>query len=293
MSRLLAAQATSPTTVRAALDAPAVLPVSAFTLASIEAPAVPLSVRSVTTDGATLLLGLDRRMTPDRTYELALAGCNDRAQFAGFRPARPAERDFDLWCMLPEHNRRDDTTGDLARFIACLQDVVDLLLAELDRWPEIFDLERAPAPFLELILSDLGSPFAFDLDELSKRRLASTLLEMYRQKGTAKGIRNAVRFFLGLEVTVTAFNAEGLTLGKSELGVDFVLNPADSFSRYAFCVEVGRILAPLERRHLRAIVNYLRPAHTHFVELVEPFPPALPDHWELGFSDLGDETVLH
>ncbi|MCU0699586.1 MAG: barstar family protein [Myxococcaceae bacterium] len=35
-------------------------------------------------------------------------------------------------------------TGDLFWFIACLQEVTDLLLADIDRWPDIFDLERAP-----------------------------------------------------------------------------------------------------------------------------------------------------
>ena len=31
----------------------------------------------------------------------------------------------------------------------------------------------------------------------------------------------------------------------------------------------------------------------HFVDLVEPFPPVIPDHWELGLSDLGESTDLH
>jgi hypothetical protein len=48
-----------------------------------------------------------------------------------------------------------------------------------------------------------------------------------------------------------------------------------------------------ERRQLRAIVEYLKPAHTHFVDLVEPLRPVLPNHWELGLSDLGERTDLH
>ena len=40
---------------------------------------------------------------------------------------------------------------------------------------EVFDLERAPEVFLDLILADLGNPFPFDLDELDKRRLDSIL----------------------------------------------------------------------------------------------------------------------
>jgi phage tail-like protein len=218
----------------------------------------------------------------------------DAAAFQGFRPPRHPRRRFDLWSMLPKHNRRSDTTGDLARFIACLQEVVDLLLAEVDRFPDLWDIERAPSPFLDLILRDLGNPFPFDLDELSKRRLATVLVEMYRQKGTAVGIRNAVRFFLGIEIeAITGLASTALVLGESELGVDWELGPSDRFARYAFDVKVGRVLTPTERKHLRAIVNYMKPAHTHFVSLQEPTAPLIPDHWELGVSEIGLTTSLH
>ena len=142
-------------------------------------------------------------------------------------------------------------------------------------------------------LRDLGNPFPFELDVMGKRRLASVLVEMYRQKGTAKGIQNAVRFFLGIEVSLTPFNADTLTLGESELGVDRVLGPSSRFARYAFNVEVGQVLTATERRHLRALVTYLKPAHTHFVDLLAPLPPAVLEHWELGLSELGETTDLH
>ena len=65
------------------------------------------------------------------------------------------------------------------------------------------------------------------------------------------------------------------------------------FARYAFDVKVGRVLTSTERKHLRAIVNYMKPAHTHFVNLIEPLPPIVPDHWELGLSELGETATLH
>lgn len=269
------------------------------------APAVPVRVVGVEVSGNALIATFDAEMTPDVEHEVRALGVTDlagnevlapfdQARFLGFRPPRPSNRRFDLWQMLPKHNRRDDTTGDLARFIACLQEVTDHLLFDVDLWPDLFDYERAPEPFLDLILRDLGNPFPFELDMQGKRRLASVLVEMYRQKGTAKGIQNAVRFFLGIDITaITAFNADTLVLGESPLGVDWVLGPSDRFARYAFNVVVARILTTLERKRLRAIVEYLKPAHTHFVDLVEPFPPILPDHWELGLSDLGENTDLH
>ena len=304
--RVVGAQALAQRTARVGFDEPVLLPTAAsFVLTPKSAPAVPVAVVSAVVDGSVVLLTLDTEMTPDVVHEVVALGVTDlfgnvvlapydRATFTGFRPARPQTRRFDLWRMLPKHNRRDDQTGDLFRFIACLQEVTDLLLADADRWPDIFDLERAPEAFVDLILRDLGNPFPFELDAMGKRRLASVLVEMYRQKGTAKGVQNAIRFFLGIDISaISPFNADTLILGESELGVDWVLGPSDRFARYAFNVEVARILGDRERKQLRAIVEYLKPAHTHFVDLVEPLPLVLPDHWELGLSDMGETTDLH
>jgi phage tail-like protein len=304
--RVVGAQALAQKSVRVAFDESVLLPSGAsFTLTPKSAPAVPVAVVAMVVEGSVVLLALDTEMTPDVVHEAVAVGVTDlfgnvvvgpydRATFTGFRPARPQTRRFDLWRMLPKHNRRDDQTGDLFRFIACLQETTDLLLADVDRWPDIFDLERAPEAFVDLILRDLGNPFPFELDAMGKRRLASVLVEMYRQKGTAKGIQNAIRFFLGIDISaITPFNADTLVLGESELGIDWVLGPSDRYARYAFNVEVARILADRERQQLRAIVEYLKPAHTHFVDLVEPLQLVLPNHWELGLSDLGETTELH
>ncbi|MDP1916412.1 MAG: phage tail protein [Myxococcales bacterium] len=304
--RLVSAQAVAQKQVRLVFDEPVALPSTATVqLTPVGAPAVPLVVVATQVDGNAVLVALDTEMTPDVEHEVQARGVTDlagnpvlspfdRVRFTGFRAPRPQSRRFELWQMLPKHNRREDTTGDLFRFIACLQELTDLLLADVDRWPDIFDLERGPESFLELILQDLGNPFPFELDVLGKRRLAAVLVEMYRQKGTVQGIKNAVRFFLGIDIiAITAFNADTLVLGESLLGVDWVLGPSDRFAKYAFNVVVARILAATERKQLRAIVEYLKPAHTHFVDLVEPFPPVIPDHWELGLSDLGETTDLH
>ena len=304
--RLVAAVARAPRVVRLAFDEPVtVVAPSAITLEALDAPAVPLTVVEASARDTLVDLTVSAETTPDARYRVTAAGVTDlhgnpcaspfdAVIVLGFRPARPAMRRFDLWSMLPKHNRRSDVTGDLARFIACLQEVLDLLLAEVDRFPDIFDLERAPPPFLDLILRDLGNPFPFDLDEIGERRLAAVLVEMYRQKGTAVGIRNAVRFFLGVDIgAITALAATALVLGESELGVDWELGPSDRFARYAFDVNVGRLLSATERKRLRAIVEYLKPAHTHFVNLIEPLPPRSFDHWEIGVSALGDTTLLH
>jgi phage tail-like protein len=303
--RLLAAQATSATEVRLAFDLQVTMPATAtITFASRSAPAVPLASASLTSAGSTISVTVTPPMTPDATYEVVVAGVLDtadqpvrapfdRAVFTGFHPQRPAARRFDLLAMLPRHARRDDVSGDLARFVACLQEVTDYLLAGIDRWTDLLDLERTPEWMLDLMLEDLGNPFPFALDELGKRRLSASLVDMYELKGTAVGVERAIRFFLGIESKVVAFATEALTLGESYLGFDWVLGPSNSFARYAFDIEVARVLTDEERSQLRTLVGFLRPAHTHFVSLVEPLPVTEPDHWVLGQSELDTEVRLH
>ena len=48
-----------------------------------------------------------------------------------------------------------------------------------------------------------------------------------------------------------------------------------------------------QEHQLRAVVEYLKPAHTHFVDLISPTPPPSYNHWEIGISELGLESDLH
>src|SRR5690606_30890094 len=304
--KVVGAQAVAPKVVRVGFDEPVtVTDPLGFVFEALDLPAVPVVAVDAESDGAAVQVTLDTEVTPDVRYRVTVTGVedakenpvvppDDSAVFTGYRPPRPASRRFDLWSMLPRHNRRDDVTGDLRRFIACLQETVDLLLAEGDRFSDIFDIERAPEGFLDLVLHDLGNPFPFDLGELDKRRLASVLVEMYRQKGTAVGIENVIRFFLGIDITaITPFNGTTLVLGESELGVDWELGPSDQFARYAFDVEVDIPLNTTESCQIRSFVDYLKTAHTHFVDLVEPMAHVFIDNGELGASELGVNTELH
>jgi phage tail-like protein len=276
-----------------------------YALNRLSAPAVAVvvgAVEPVTSSAVDVLT--DIPLTPGASYRVDVEGVTDAtgtaigaadgsAIFAGFLPPRPANRVFDLYRFLPEINRREDETGDLQRFLACLQEVTDLVLVDIDRFTDILDPDLAPEPFVDLMLGELGSPFAFDLSLVDKRRLLNVLVVMYREKGTAVGITNAIRFFLGLEVQITTYAGEALALGDSLLGEDWVLGPSSRFAALAFEVASPRLLGTEERRRLRQIVAYLKPAQTHFARLVEPVPPETVDPVELGQSELGESWILH
>lgn len=302
--RLLAAVAVSPSVVRLAFDEPVLVPESAtFEITAEDAPAVTPRVIAAAADGLLVDVTLTPVMSESRRYIIRVRGVADVAGngaappydtvvFIGWGPARPARRRFDLWSFLPKSNRRRDA-GALAAFIASLQEIVDILLATIDRMPDRWDIERASDADLDAILRDLGNPFGIELDVVEQRRLAASLVGMYRLKGTARGIREAIAFFLGLDAQIVAFTSTALVLGESELDFDWELGPSDRFSRYAFDVEVARALTDHERQIVREIVEWSKPAHTHFVELVEPEPIVEPDHWEVGESDLDETTLLH
>jgi phage tail-like protein len=287
-----------------ALDPDDALNPSLYSLVRASAPAVEASVVGVEpVTNASVDLLTDIALTPGALYRVTVTGVvdafgnpvlapNNMADFVGFQPARPARRRLELYQLLPMLNRREDQTGDLRRFLLCLQEVTDLLLADIDRFTDILDPDIAPEPFVDLMLRDLGSPFPFDLALPDKRRLLNVLVAVYREKGTSIGIRNAIRFFLGLEVEILSYAGEALILGDSLLGEDWILGASGAFSAYAFDVVSPRALTAEERKRVRLIVDYMKPAHTHF-RLVEPVIPEVIDHLELGLSELGETWLLH
>ncbi len=221
------------------------------------------------------------------------ASPNNQATFAGLVPSAPEGRDFDLWPMLPQLNRGEDDSGDLARFINCLQDLHTLQLYRIDTWTNILDFDLAPENFLDLMLQDLGFPFQIALSVLDKRRLLSILVRMYKQKGTAAGIKNAIRFFVGYEADVVVRPRPGLggwVLDYSILDVDTVLGGGTYYdpvlhgpdlaafsTNFDFIVKVGKPLAAAltadEDQKVRAVVDHMKAAHEHLIAVESVLPP--------------------
>lgn len=271
-------------------------------------PAVALSIVGVEADtDASVILTVDVDQTAGALYAVTVSNVEDLSGnpitvsgnvglFYGFAPAQPAGRHFDLAEFVPDMNLAEDETEDLARFLACLQEVTDQLLVDVDRWTSILDLDLAPEEFVDAMLVSMGNPFTdFDLTLADKRRLGRLLVAIYRQKGTAAGIVNAIRFFVGVEVTLRYPAFGGIwALGVSELGVDSVLGTSDAATRYSYWIVSPVLLTDEQRARMRRLATYMHPAHEHLLGFEEPTPPPPePNHWELGLSELGAETFLH
>ncbi len=292
--------------VNASLSNDALNPAN-YTFARLIAPAVDVEAASVSTIGSSEVeITTDISLTPGAPYTLTATDAEDLignefaaptnvTTFLAFEPPKPALRTFDLYRLLPLMNRQEDLTQHLAKFISCLQEVIDLTLYDIDRFPQIFDADLAPEGWLDMMLYDMGNPFPFELDETDKRRLLRVLVTMYQQKGAGVGIVNVVRFFMGLEVEIETYAGDGetLVLGESELGFDWTLGTDNAGQLYSFRVIAGQILTETQRSQISQIAEYMKPAHTHFLGIVEPEEPIVVDHLELGLSELGENWELH
>lgn len=307
--KLILAESRSHDVVRVTFDEPVegADDPAVWTFERLEAPSVAVTAVSVEQVSPSVFdIRLDIPITRGALYAVTASSSvedlrgngilapYDRAEFRGYECPPVEGRSFELWQMIPVENRRQDYTRDLYKTISVLQEVVDLLLCDIDRWTDILDVDLAAERYLDQMLITLGNPFTFELDAEEKRRLIRTLVDMYQLKGTKVGIIAVVRFFLGIEIDIVAFTEDAWILGVSELGVDTDLGPGTSRERYSFDVISPVLLTDDQRAQIRQIVEYMKPAHTHLIRIIEPTPPDVIDHLELGLSELGgDEWMLH
>jgi phage tail-like protein len=229
------------------------------------------------------------------------------AQFIAWTPpAWPGKRRFSIWYdLLAEKDRTGDTYGDLERMCSIWQDALDVKLWEIDSFDDLWDVDSMPESFCDALLADLGNPFGFDMTSIQKRKLIDLLIPSYAQRGTDDAIINMARFFLGITVTVTAYNGHGQVWVLEDvsvtdvfgydggLGVDSIIGPsAGTPELYTFEVYSGVVLTADQRRALRLIIEEVKCAHEHYV-IHDPSDAVVYDPWEIGISRLGFDTYLH
>lgn len=184
-------------------------------------------------------------------------------------------------------------TSEVLTLLQVFEPTLDALKDDIDAMPALWHADAAPEPWLDVMLADLGQPFALTFTEVEKRRLVRLLVHLYRLKGTAAAIESAGRLFFGLGlVEVVPWQFDFARLGQSRIEVDFRLGSAESAALYSFAVRVDRVLTARERERFGEVIRYLKPCHTHFVAWLQPGNDSVETLWRLGRADLGERTVL-
>ena len=94
--------------------------------------------------------------------------------------------------LLPPRYRERDEMGDLEAFLQVPATVLDELTEHIDRFGELFDVDRCEDRFLPLLGEVVGHRFDRQADAETQRARIREAIEIYRRKGTLPAIGRAL-----------------------------------------------------------------------------------------------------
>lgn len=167
----------------------------------------------------------------------------------------------DLLDYLPRHYRADPF---LARFLMIFQAALDPIEEAIDNTHLLFDAGLTPATLLEWLAGWLDLDLSSTPDEATRRVLIERAVELYRWKGTRRGLRTELAIRLRSRALIVE-NFDGLRLGHdAALGLNTQLGRRLDNS---FVITLGGS-PDLERAD--ALVDAARPAGCSYVLRLAP-----------------------
>jgi len=160
-----------------------------------------------------------------------------------------------LFDLLPPLYRIEDASGDLAAFLQVPAPTLDAFKDLIDRFPEIFDVDRCEDRFLPFLAALVGLPFDGTEDPRPQRRLIKEAVPTYRRKATIPAIRRSLTD-TGWQGTLEETFRRALRLGsRSALNTSKL--PGQIFS-----LGVYRVVCENQSVGLREALKFHHPAGT-------------------------------
>jgi len=173
----------------------------------------------------------------------------------------------------------DEENADfLQRFLLISAHLTSGIEERLEYLHEFFDPRLTPAAFLPWLASWLAMPLLEGWDEEKRREIIQRVPELYRLRGTARGLELALRLFADVKAKIHEgeWPYPGMVIGRSStIGKDTVLSPP-VFVSQCFTVELPDKKAEISRERLRtvqALVETEKPAHAHYALVFEETEP--------------------
>jgi phage tail-like protein len=173
----------------------------------------------------------------------------------------------------------DEENADfLQRFLLITAHLTSGIEENLEFVHELFDPRITNEKWLPWLASWLAMPLLEGWDEEKRREIIQRTPELYRLRGTAAGLKLALRLFADVkaEIHEGEWPYPGLVVGKSStIGVDTTLSPPVFISQ-CFTVELPDKKNEISRERLRtvqALVETEKPAHAHYALVFEETEP--------------------
>jgi phage tail-like protein len=173
----------------------------------------------------------------------------------------------------------DEENADfLQRFLLINQHLTSGIEERLEFLHEFFDARLTPEKYLPWLGSWLAMPLLEGWDEEKRREIIQRTPEIYRLRGTAAGLKLALRLFADVkaEIHEGQWPYPGMVIGKSStIGFDTTLS-APVFISQCFTVKLPDKKNEVPRERLRtvhALVETEKPAHAHYAVVFEETTP--------------------
>jgi len=173
----------------------------------------------------------------------------------------------------------DEENADfLRRFLLISAHLTSSVEENLEFVHELFDPRITDEKWLPWLASWLAMPLLEGWDEEKRREIIQRTPELYRKRGTAEGLKLALRLFADVkaEIHEGEWPYPGLVIGRSStIGKDTVLSPP-VFASQCFTVELPDRKDEISRERLRtvqALVETEKPAHAHYALVFERTEP--------------------
>ena len=173
----------------------------------------------------------------------------------------------------------DEENADfLQRFLLISQHLTSSIEERLQFIHELFDPRVTQMRYLPWLASWLAMPLLEGWDEERRREIIQRTPELYRLRGTAAGLKLALRLFADVkaEIQEGVWPYPGLVVGRSStIGKDTVLSPPVFISQ-CFTVKLPDKKTEISRERLRtvhALVETEKPAHAHYALVFEETEP--------------------
>lgn len=173
----------------------------------------------------------------------------------------------------------DEENADfLQRFLLISAHLSSGIEESLEFVHELFDPRITEGRWLPWLASWLAMPLLEGWSEEKRREIVQRTPELYRKRGTAEGLKLALRLFADVkaEIHEGEWPYPGMVIGRSStIGKDTVLSPP-VFVSQCFTVELPDRKDGISRERLRtlqALIEMEKPAHAHYALVFEHVEP--------------------
>jgi phage tail-like protein len=167
-------------------------------------------------------------------------------------------RESRLLNFLPPVFREDPMMG---RFLLIFEDILNPLENTVDNLALYFDPVMTPEPLLPWLAFwvDLALDPGWPLER--RRELVKNAAELYRWRGTRRGLSEYLRIYTGKEPQILEYIPGMILDEKSRLGVNTVLGSSGAGHHFTVIMEVQDVYY-VNQRTIRSIIDSQKPAHT-------------------------------